>query len=132
MRHASMRLQSQALDVAQLSEALGLEPSRAAELGSPVSSRRPDGPRRAVASWHRESPVVGDEIGMHLAALRPVLAALHRARAADPELVVDLVLMVDARPLGALITFDPDVVAELAAARCGLVVDSYDSDPGED
>lgn len=128
MQAVSLRVQSRVLGVGQLSRLLGSAPSHSVEAGAPVSTRRVDGPRHQVTTWTRSSMAGGEAIGEHLAALRPTLGGLGRARAADPELVADLVLMLEAAPFGALLDLDVEQVSLLAVAGCGVVVDAYEAD----
>lgn len=71
------------------------------------------------------SPTVGE----HLTALRVPVEALSRVRLEDPDLLVDIVLMLEAAPLGSTIDFDAEELSFLAAAGCGLVVDAYEAQP---
>lgn len=128
LQAVSLRVQSRTLGVGQLSALLGLAPSSSAELGEPVSTRRIDGPRHEVTTWTRSSMTVGDALGEHLAALQMALRGLSRARGEDPDLVADLVLMLEAAPLGAMVDLDVEQVGLLASAGCGLVVDAYEAD----
>ena len=46
----------------------------------------------------------------------------------DSDLDVDVVLMVEASPLGSMVDLSVEFVRLMASVRCGLVVDAYDSD----
>ncbi len=128
LQAVSLRVQSRILGVGQLSALLGVGPSSSVEAGDPVSTRRTDGPRHQVTTWTRSSMTAGDALGEHLAALRLALDGLGRARQEDPDLVADIVLMLEAAPLGAMVDLDVEQVNMLAFAGCGVVVDAYETD----
>lgn len=128
LQAVSLRVQSRILGVRQLSALLGVAPSSSAEVGAPVSTRRIDGPRHEITTWTRSSMIDGDALHEHLAALELALDGLGRAREEDPDLVADLVLMLEAAPLGAMVDLDVEHVSLLASAGCGIVVDAYEAD----
>lgn len=130
LQDVSLTVQSRILGVGRISALLGLPPTSAAEAGTPVSSRQVDGPHYEVTTWSRSSMADGEELEGHLAALGVAIAGLSRAREEDPDLVADLVLMLESAPLGAMFYLDAEQVKRLASAGCGVVVDAYETDPG--
>lgn len=128
LQTVSLRVQSRILGVRQLSALLGVAPSSSAEAGDPVSTHRMDGPRHEVTTWTRSSMIGGEALGEHLAALKLAIDRLGRVREEDPDIVADLMLMLEAAPLGAMVNFDVEHLGLLASAGCGVVVDAYETD----
>jgi hypothetical protein len=116
-----------------MSELIAVAPTRVIEIGSPVSQRRPDGPRRPANMWSLDSDVSSDDLAEHVAGLHPAIDGLARVFAVDPGASADLVLMILARPFGAWMDVEPDTIRLLASAGCGMLIDAYESsDEGED
>jgi hypothetical protein len=127
----SLRVVSVALSPSRMAELLAVAPTRVVELGSPVSSRRPDGARHWANMWLRDSGVTGDDLAAHVTALRPAIEGLVRVFVEDPEVTADVTLMIEAKPLGASMDVEPDTIRLLASAGCGIWIDAYDSDESE-
>lgn len=123
----SLRVQSRVLSVEQLTKLLGAAPSHSVNVGSPVSTRDGDGPRQQVTTWTRSSTTEGETLAEHLPELLPQLSRLHHARKDDEGLTVDLVLMLEAAPMGAMVELDAEQVRLLSDCACGVVVDAYDA-----
>lgn len=124
----SLRIQSRSLSNSDITELIGASPSWAVERGSPVSSRRPEGPRHEGNTWLRDSTIPTSDFSEHLLVLEPFLNALHAVRIADPDIKADVLLMLEAAPLGSMVNLGYDQILVLADARCGLVIDAYESD----
>ncbi|PKQ31649.1 MAG: hypothetical protein CVT62_07325 [Actinobacteria bacterium HGW-Actinobacteria-2] len=131
LRQASVRMQSRVLTAAQITELAGVSPTRYVNVGDPVSSRLSDGPRHKVTTWSRSSMESSDVLADHVVALQPILNVVGRVRQADPELYVDIVIMLEAASLGAMIDVEAAHVALLARAGCGIVIDAYEADSPE-
>jgi hypothetical protein len=127
LSRVSLRVQSGTLTLDRLSELMGTRPDHGVDAGRPVSSRLADGPVHTTTTWVRISQREGDRLHEHLAQLLPAPEVLARVRAADPKAGIDLVLMLDARPFGAMVDIEVEVIERLAAATCGIVIDAYDS-----
>lgn len=128
---ASLRVASEALTLAQLSEYLGSPPTHGVDKGSPVSRRAPQGPVHQQSTWCLRSGVDGDDLLAHLQALEPVAERLSALRDAEPSVAVDLVLMIEAADTGNMLIVEPDTIAWLARFGVGLVLDAYNSSDGE-
>lgn len=130
--HVGLRLQSASLDVESLVAIAGIPPARSAERGAPLSSRLPEGHVHEVSTAVFEQAGAWDSLGMFVEAMGPLLDRVRTSRRGSEDLRVDLLVSVTARPLGYIIQLDPGHVAALGAAGCGLAVDSYSFDGGED
>jgi hypothetical protein len=124
--NVAVRIETMEMTGEELSESLG--PSTwHADRGSLVSARRPDGPRRQMTTWLKESPVSSEEISAHLDALHGVLSAASSVRNQGVDMTVDLTFMVEAREMGFIVALEAGLLKRLADLGCGLVADVYNS-----
>lgn len=124
----TLRLQSDSRTAYALSEIVGREPLRSSERGSPVSSKRPNGPSRMVSTAIFEWPASWRSLGEFVDELGEVLASIGEARSDADDFSVDLVVAITSRPLGYVVELGDAQLSLLASVRCGLVVDAYSSD----
>ncbi len=128
----SIRLQSPDLDALGLQRLVGYAAGRVADRGTPVSARTPDGPTHQVTTIVYEAVERSDLLDDRVRGLGPVLTRLV-ALASTPAwsehgITADLVVSVTGAPLGFEMSLEPATVVALGQARCGLVVDAYDSE----
>jgi hypothetical protein len=122
----AVRIESAELTGEELSELLG--PSTwHADRDSLVSARRPDGPRRQMTTWIKESSVSSDEISVHVDSLQDVMRAANHARTQGVDITIDLTFMVEAREMGFIVALEVGLLKRLAELGCGLVADVYNS-----
>lgn len=124
-------LESESHSCDQLSELMGVRPTRCWELGALVSSRHPGGPFRKVTRWRYEVGGDLDDTEACLAALRPLLRRLEGVpdvTGASPAVVIGL----QGRSTGWMLTLLADDIALLARSGCGLAVDCYGVPESED
>jgi hypothetical protein len=74
----------------------------------------------------KESMIESDDVGEHLVVFRDVLLGLSRTRMEDQDLLSDLILMVEAADMGALVVFSAEELLMISDAGCGIWVDVYD------
>lgn len=104
------------------------EAAWSAERGTPVSSRRPDGPKRQATLLRYPSDATGDDVTDHLDSLDPVLKSVELAVSAGVDLSARLTFMVEPRPMGYQVWIDADDLARLNRAGCGIVMGVYEAD----
>ncbi len=128
----SIRLQSPDLDALGLQRLVGYAAGQVTDRGSPVSTRLPDGPTHEVTTvvyvaLDQSEPL--DDRVRSLGAVLTRLEALASTDAwADHGVTADLVVGMTGAPLGFEMSLEPGTVMALGRARCGLVIDAYDSD----
>lgn len=129
----SIRLQSPDLDALGLQRFVGYAAAQGVDRGTPVSSRAPDGPTHEVTTIIYLSPDQSELLDDRLRSLGAVLSRLEvlsRSEAWNEHgITADLVVSVTGAPLGFEMSLEPATVLALGRARCGLVIDAYDSDP---
>ena len=121
----SVRLQSETATVAELGAVFARSPDRVFERGLPVGSRATDGPVHAFTTCVWE---LGEDVD-ELSATDVLGRLLAGVSALPPAVSMDVILMVDSRPLGSMTWLAPELVRAAADAGAGIVVDAYDSVP---
>lgn len=121
----SLRAQSSAMSGAELEKLFNRRADRVTDRGSLLSSRQPAGPRHAVSTVSFESTFTGDDIGVHLGALRPMIDTVAAAREKHEELTADVVVAATSQQMGFVVYIEPEELSVLGAAGCGLALDIY-------
>jgi len=123
----AVRLQSPSLPVASLTEIAGRPATRSTHRGTPVSSRRPEGPSHEVSTVLFEQHGTWDTLDGFVDAIGGLLDRIATAETEFGELQVDLIVKITARPLGYMVELGADHLERLRAANCGIVFDVYSS-----
>ncbi|WP_237293016.1 MULTISPECIES: DUF4279 domain-containing protein [Streptomyces] len=125
-----LRVVSESLQPAEVSERLGVEPDEATSIGS---RRRPQSPPRSQSTWIRHASTEAGARPEHLEPVvlgwGPDLAASLGRLVDSGEAAVSLVLVQEIRdledPQQKGIFLGPDLMAWVGAARASLDIDQY-------
>lgn len=124
----SLRIQSSSLYSSEITNLIGKQPTHTRDIGDQVSLTKPSGNLNKVTTWTYEITVDGHEVDKHIDRIGPLLKAIGNVRKVDEHLYADLTVMMQSRSLGYAIFFSPESISSLASARCGIMIDSYDSE----
>jgi hypothetical protein len=129
VNQVSLRLQSETMTVAELTDLVGVPPTSAAERGSSVSSRRPSGPVHTATTIDYRASANGIDLKPYIAVLQPILERL-MDRHLSVDCSVDLVVAITGRPMGFISILEPATIYQLGTVGCGVVFDVYsDGEP---